>query len=85
MIFNGNLDDIDLANDIFDHSNVMPNRKKSSQVIKFSDKDREKKSESKLNSFDEISKIMLKIWVKVKNGWSDNESVLPSMGYDISK
>lgn len=31
------------------------------------------------------SKIMLKIWVKVKNGWSDNESVLPSMGYDISK
>lgn len=31
------------------------------------------------------SKVMLKIWVKVKNGWSDNESVLPSMGYDISK
>ena len=31
------------------------------------------------------SKIMLKIWVKVKNGSSDNESVLPSMGYDISK
>ncbi len=61
MIFNGNLDDIDLANAIFHHSNVMPNRKKSSQVIKFSDKDRKKKSESKLNSFDEISKIMLKI------------------------
>ncbi len=28
MIFNGNLDDIDLANAIFHHSNVMPNRKK---------------------------------------------------------
>ena len=33
MIFNGNLDDIDLANAIFHHSNVMPNRKKSSQVV----------------------------------------------------
>jgi len=31
------------------------------------------------------SKVMLKIWVKVKSGWSDNESVLPSMGYDLSK
>ena len=28
------------------------------------------------------SKVMLKIWVKVKSGWSDNESVLPSMGYE---
>ena len=31
------------------------------------------------------SKIMLKTWVKVKSGWSDNESVLPSMGYDLDK
>ena len=31
------------------------------------------------------SKIMLKTWVKVKTGWSDNESVLPSMGYDLDK
>ena len=29
------------------------------------------------------SKIMLKTLVKVKSGWSDNESVLPSMGYDL--
>ena len=29
------------------------------------------------------SKVMLKTWVKVKNNWSDNESLLPSMGYDI--
>ena len=31
------------------------------------------------------SKIMLKTWGKVKSGWSDNESVLPSMGYDLDK
>ena len=31
------------------------------------------------------SKIMLKTWVKVKSGWSDNESALPSMGYDLDK
>ena len=31
------------------------------------------------------SKIMLKTWVKVKSGWSDNESVLPSMGYDLDR
>ena len=31
------------------------------------------------------SKVMLKTWVKVKNNWSDNESLLPSMGYDIDK
>ena len=31
------------------------------------------------------TKIMLKTWVKVKSGWSDNESLLPSMGYDIDK
>ena len=31
------------------------------------------------------SKIMLKTWVKVKSGWSDNESVLPYMGYDLDK
>ena len=32
-----------------------------------------------------VSKVMLKTWVKVKNNWSDNESLLPSMGYDIDK
>ena len=31
------------------------------------------------------TKIMLKTWVKVKSGWSDNESLLPSMGYDFDK
>ena len=31
------------------------------------------------------SKVMLKTWVKVKNNWSDNESLLPSMGYDLDK
>ena len=31
------------------------------------------------------SKVILKTWVKVKNNWSDNESLLPSMGYDIDK
>ena len=31
------------------------------------------------------SKVMLKTWVKVKNNWSDNELLLPSMGYDIDK
>ena len=31
------------------------------------------------------SKVMLKTWVKVKSGWSDNESLLPSMGYDHDK
>ena len=31
------------------------------------------------------SKVMLKTWVKVKNNWSDNESLLSSMGYDIDK
>ena len=31
------------------------------------------------------SKVMLKTWVKIKSGWSDNESLLPSMGYDLDK
>ena len=31
------------------------------------------------------TKVMLKTWVKVKNGWSDNEALLPSMGYDLDK
>ena len=31
------------------------------------------------------TKVMLKTWVKVKSGWSDNESLLPSMGYDLDK
>ena len=31
------------------------------------------------------TKVMLKTWVKVKSGWSDNESLLASMGYDLDK
>ena len=31
------------------------------------------------------SKVMLKTWVKVKSGWADNETLLPSMGYDLDK
>ena len=31
------------------------------------------------------TKVMLKIWVKVKKGWSDNEALLPSLGYDLDK
>ena len=31
------------------------------------------------------SKVMLKTWVKVKSGWADNETILPSMGYDLDK
>ena len=71
MIFHGELDDNDLANAIFHHSNVMPNRKKSSQVIKFSDKDKKK-----INSFDEISKIMLKIL-------KENDCSVDNKGYVI--
>ena len=29
------------------------------------------------------SKVMLKLWVKVKSGWSDNEAMLSTMGYDL--
>ena len=29
------------------------------------------------------TKVMLKTWVKVKKGWSDNEALLPSLGYDL--
>ena len=31
------------------------------------------------------TKVMLKTWVKVKSGWSDNETLLPSMGYSLDK
>ncbi len=31
------------------------------------------------------TKVMLKTWVKVKSGWSDNESLLTSMGYNLDK
>ena len=30
------------------------------------------------------SKIMLNLWVKVKNGWSDNDSTLKNLGYNFT-
>jgi GTP-binding protein Era len=29
------------------------------------------------------NKVMLKLWVKVKSGWSDDERALKSLGYDF--
>ena len=31
------------------------------------------------------TKIMLNLWVKVKSGWSDDEAMLSTMGYDLGK
>ena len=28
------------------------------------------------------SKVMLRLWIKVKSGWSDDERALRSLGYD---
>ena len=29
------------------------------------------------------TKVMLNLWVKVKNGWTDNEAFMSTMGYDL--
>ncbi|MGD2008807.1 MAG: KH domain-containing protein, partial [Cellvibrionales bacterium] len=31
------------------------------------------------------TKVMLKLWVKVKSGWSDDERALRSLGFDDSR
>jgi len=31
------------------------------------------------------TKVMLKLWVKVKSGWTDDEAMLSTMGYDLGK
>ncbi len=31
------------------------------------------------------TKVMLNLWVKVKSGWTDNEAMLSTMGYDLGK
>ena len=30
-------------------------------------------------------KVMLNLWVKVKSGWTDDEAMLSTMGYDLGK
>ena len=29
------------------------------------------------------TKVMLRLWVKVKSGWTDNEAMMSTMGYDL--
>jgi len=31
------------------------------------------------------TKVMLNLWVKVKTGWTDDEAMLSTMGYDLGK
>ena len=31
------------------------------------------------------TKVMLNLWVKVKSGWTDDEAMLSTMGYDLGK
>ena len=46
--------------------------------------------ENKILSLKELedilqTKVMLNLWVKVKSGWTDNEAMLSTMGYDLGK